>query len=301
MSDRSRDDDAGERGGGRIRRLLREPLSHFVLLGALLFVVEAIVSGPGAAMETERAPIVVSPERVEGLAARYERQTGRRPSPTELRAAVDRFLRSEVLRRRALELGLGEGDDVISQRLIQKMEFILDNRVEVAAPTDESLLAFMEANAERYRSPPRTSFTHIFFAPDRRQGGAEADAEATLAALLSSSPVPERAPERGDPFMLQYDFVRRSADDVRRSFGSAFADALEASRLGEWSGPMISSYGVHLVRVGERTDGGMPSVESVRRRVEAEWSDAAREDAVESAARELIESYPVIIEEGALP
>ncbi len=283
------------------RRFLREPLVHFVFLGGLLFALEHAVSEPSPAAETERASIVISAERVEALSLRYERQTGSPPSPEQLRAALDRFIRSEVLRRRAIELGLEQGDDVIRQRLIQKMKFVLEHGSEIQRPSDETLVAFMDADAESYRLPPRTSFTHIFFARDARQGDAVADAEGTLSALRAASPPPERAPERGDPFLLQYDFIRRSHDDIRRSFGAAFGDALAALPAGEWSGPILSSYGVHLIRIGERNAGGMPPIESVRPRVEAEWTERAREAAVESAARELIESFPVVYEDGALP
>lgn len=282
------------RGGG----LLREPLLHFVVLGGLIFALEAVVAAPDGPGPGERAPLVVSTELAEGLAARHEDRLGSPPDASERRSLVEAFVRREVLYRSAMELGLDQSDDVVRQRLIQKMEFVLDNRADVAEPTDEELIAFMESNADRYRDPPRMSFTHVFFARDQRRQNAEGDAETALAELRAESPVPERAAERGDPFMLQYDFVRRSSDDIRRGFGSTFADAVEALPLGEWSGPVLSSYGVHLVRVGARSEGGLPPLDVVRERVAAEWADQARTEAIEAASRELVESYPVEYEEG---
>lgn len=270
--------------------LLREPLVHFVAMGAILFGAHAAVSSPPAA-GAEAAPILVSEAFVEGLRVQHRRRSGRAPTADEVEALVRQHVREEVLYREARAFGLDRGDAIVRRRLVQKMEFLLAGTVEVDDPTDADLEAWVRAHPDRFARPERITFTHVFFSRDRRAGSASEDAARALRDLLASGVA--RAPERGDPFLLQYDFERRSRADVAGAFGDAFAEALFGEAPGRWGGPIDSAYGSHLVRVTAREPGGPPALDDVRERAAREWLEERRAQAVERRVGALVEAADV--------
>jgi len=263
-----------------------------VVLGALIFAVEHWLAPPHRDAGSPE-PIVVREEFVRGLEAEELRRSGRPLARTDLEGAIARYVRDEALYREAVRLGLDADDPIVRRRLVQKIEFLLEGAAVLPVPDDATLATFLEENADRYRVPPRVSFTHVFFSRDRRGEASAADAQRVLEALRSETPPPERASERGDPFLLQYDFQRRTRTDVERAFGPAFAAALEALPEGRWEGPVPSTYGVHLVRVETRTPGRLPALAEIRQRVLRDWESETRAREVATAIDDIVARYPV--------
>ena len=160
----------------------------------------------------------------------------------------------------------------------------LASRVE---PTPEELQRHFEAQLDRYLLPARVSFSHIYFSVDRRGDEAESDARAALAH-------PETA--RGDPFMLQSDFPSRTQQEVRELFGVDFARALFELEPADWRGPITSSYGLHLVRVHQRSEGRKPELSEVRDRVRNDLLDQRRREADKALVDSLKERYEIVVE-----
>ncbi|HEV8199314.1 MAG TPA: hypothetical protein VGS03_04775 [Candidatus Polarisedimenticolia bacterium] len=101
-------------------RFLREPLVHFLLLGALLFGVHALISGEAP----RRDVVVVTRGRIDGLVAQFAATHGRPPDTAERSGLIQDWVREEILCREAVALGLDREDAVIRDRLRQKMEFV---------------------------------------------------------------------------------------------------------------------------------------------------------------------------------
>jgi hypothetical protein len=273
-----------------MKRALREPLLHFVLLGAALFALHALMTPEPAAMAEART-VDVSDGFVEALRRRHRQRTGAEPTADELESLVSAHVREEALVREARQAGLDRGDPIVRRRLVQKIEFLIAASVEVPAPTDAELGAEVEAHPERYRRPDRTSFEHVFFARDRRGERAAADATAVLAALRAADG--GEAHRRGDPFLLGHAHRRKTGSEIARGFGPAFAEALVALPDGQWSDPIESAYGLHLVRVTAREPGGMPPLDSIRARVLHDVTEARREELTERAIGDLVATYEV--------
>jgi len=220
----------------------RNPLLQFATFGALLFFAYGLLhdtrTGDANRIELSAADI----ERIREL---WAMQWKRPPTENELQGLVEAHIREEVLYREALAMGLDEGDTVIRRRLAQRVTFMAEDLASRVEPTPEELQRHFEAQLDRYLLPARVSFSHIYFSVDRRGDEAESDARAALAH-------PETA--RGDPFMLQSDFPSRTQQEVRELFGVDFARALFEVEPADWRGPIASSYGLHLVRVHERTE-----------------------------------------------
>lgn len=136
-------------------RWLREPLVHFLALGALLFGATALLhrappEDPVAAPER----IVVSAGLRENFVLNFARNNGRAPTDAELAVAIEEYVREEVLCREARALGLDRDDPAVRRRLRQRMEFAAEDAAGAAAPTEAELAAFLRENPARFRAAP---------------------------------------------------------------------------------------------------------------------------------------------------
>ncbi len=273
-------------------KLLREPLVHFLLLGAGLFLLFNIV-GDSDDASTER--IVVSSGRVAQLTEIFTRTWQRPPTEQELDGLIEDHIREEVYYREAMAMGLDRDDTIVRRRMRQKLEFVTDDLVAAFPPTDEQLETYFSEHPDDFRVPSRVSFQQIYFSLDRRGEQAARDAETLLVRLSASNSDVDPA-GHGDSLMLPSDFDNIFEGDVVRHFGTEFATALADVPVGHWSGPVASAYGLHLVLIRERQPGVLPALEKVRDRVEREWEAARRKEATEAFYQGLRGRYEVSVE-----
>jgi len=274
-------------------RFLRDPLLHFVILGAALFSIYALAAGVFSSDDVRR--IEIGESEIELLAGSFERQWGRPPTPEEFRGVIRARVREEVLYRKALALGLDGDDVVVRRRMVQKMELLTEDLALLADPTEDELRTFFEEHREEYRIPPRVTFSHVYFNADRRGAATEEDARRVLAELRAETPSPDRVPERGDSTMIGYDFGLETPDEVRRVFGTRFADALFELEPG-WQGPVVSGYGLHLVHVGQRVEGRVREYEEVRDRLVEHFNRVRRDRARDAMYESLAGQYVIVID-----
>jgi PPIC-type PPIASE domain len=268
-----------------LRRLLREPLVHFVAAGGALFLAYMLIQGD-AATPADATAIVI--DRRSLLAFMQYRANAFEPSlfaaaldgmsPTELDELIDAYVDDEIMFRQAKELGLGESDYVIRQRMIQKADFLLGDVASASVGVDDAALrAYFEANKEAYSSAPTVTFAHVFFDADRHGGeAAHAAAEEAASALTASGAHFEDATGKGDHFPFLTNYVERTLDYVASHFGSEFAATLATltPSASTWQGPIRSAYGEHVVLLIERAAASDPAFEDVRDNVERDYLDA---------------------------
>ncbi len=270
----------------RFGRIAREPLLHFLLIGLALFLYYGHVA-PGSGDERR---IVVSQAQVDELSRRFQATWNRPPTAQELSGIVDSYISDEILYREGKSLGLDRDDPVIKRRVRQKLEVMAEEAGERSTPTDADLTAYLQAHADKFVRPAIISFEQLYFDPSK--GGAEARLNATKAALTAGRAVAEL----GEPSMLPRTVDREGIDLVTRDFGVDFATALETLPLGQWTGPVRSGYGVHLVRVSARTPSQAPSLDAVRQEVQREWEYERRQRAFDASYQKLRANYDVVIE-----
>lgn len=280
------------------RRILGEPLLHFLLIGTGLFLAFSLM--PRDQRSGDAGEIVVSQGQVEHLAAGFARTWQREPSAEELAGLVSDFVREEVYYREALALGLDQDDTVIRRRLRQKLEFIFDDVAARAEPSEAELQAWLKAHPDAFRREPRLSFRQVYLNPDRRGPRVEADA-AQLLAQLRQAGTDLDAAALGDATLLESAFADVSPSDVAAQFGADFADRLMELAVGAWQGPLKSGLGLHLVQVSERRDATLPVLAEVRDQVRREWDKARRAELKELSYRELLARYTVIVEGADAP
>lgn len=273
-----------------LRRLSKEPLLHFLLLGALLFAVYGLMSGPSGSARDE---ILITAGRIENLAAIYEKTWQRAPTRKELQGLVNDFLREEVTYREGLAMGLDQDDTIIRRRMRQKFEFIVDGQAEAFEPTEEDLQVYLEQQVDDFRLEPRYTFQQVYLNPNNY--GTNVVAKSKDIIQQASEPGADLS-LLGNRSMLQSAVKDRSASDVDRLFGRGFAAALAEQPIGQWCGPLSSGYGLHVVMIDTVTPGRIPALEEVRKTVHREWLNQERTKLRETFYDALQSKYTVTIE-----
>lgn len=259
-------------------KLLREPLLHFVIVGAILFAAQAWWNRDGDS-GTEAVDVVAITEGdVRWLVETWRRQWLREPQPAEVQGMIADLVEEEILAREAIAMGLEQDDTVVRRRLAQKLTFLVEDTSRLVEPTEAELRAFHTAHADRFEKGATVSFTQAFFNPSARSD-AEADARATLVALHGDDPP---GANLGDRLLVEGDFRDVDRVAIASVFGPEFADAVLALAPGSWSGPIASGYGQHLVFVSATAPAKAQPFAEVRDIVAAEWwrekEAAARRD-----------------------
>jgi PPIC-type PPIASE domain len=253
-----------------VRRLLREPLLHFCVAGAVLFAA-FLIAGAGAGPAIR--DIDVTRGQVLALAADFERTWSRPPTRAELEALVDAYLQEEILYREARSAGLDEGDPVIRLRLNQKMELLTGDVVAALEPDDADLASFAAAHASELAAPEEIELDQIFLGLEGR-----ADAGTVAALLTRLRTLPDGADWRalGQRISLPAQMGPAAADEITRVFGAKFASALADLEIGVWSGPVQSGFGEHLVRLRSRRAAMQATLDSDRDEIVSAWREWKR-------------------------
>jgi hypothetical protein len=276
-----------------VKRILKEPLLHFLLLGAALFMAYGLMSEPGSS----GAPgdIVVTEGQVEHLVAGFSKTWQRPPTDGELKGLIDDWVRDEIATREAMALGLDKDDTVIRRRLRQKLEFVSDDIAAQTEPTDADLNAYLQAYPESFRVEPQFTFSQVFLDPAKHGNNLASDT-AQLLAQLQQLGAKVDSSALGDSLLLERTFQSVPTSEIAKQFGEEFAAALGKLSPGQWQGPVESGYGVHLVLIHERTEGRLPELADVRDNVIREWANARRLELNEKFYKELLKRYTVTIE-----
>jgi PPIC-type PPIASE domain len=276
-----------------MKKLIREPLLHFLLLGAAIFAAYYLIAKPSA---EEPGKIVITEGQVAALEVGFTRTKQRPPTREELEGLIRDRVQEEVYFREAIALGLDKDDTIVRRRLRQKMEFITDDLAALGEPTDDELTAYLKAHADVFRVERRFTFSHVYLSPERRSENLARDTGQLLAQLQQAGDKADVS-ELGDSFLLGYTFQSLPASEVVKLFGEKFAASLGDLSPGQWQGPVESGYGVHLVLVSERTEGRVPALEEVRDAVRGEWANTRRSELNEKFYQELLKRYVVTIEQ----
>jgi hypothetical protein len=222
-------------------RLLREPLFHFLVLGALLFAIYGALNRDAIAPNR----IVVDQTQVDALVNQHQLLWQRRPTAQELQALLVRWVEEEILYREGLASGLDKGDPLVRNRVVQKMKLMSEDMA-TYVPTDAELQDWMEKHPENYRIPPSYSLRQVYFDPQRHGQALNKTVKNALAVLNKGDA------STGDPTPLPPKLDSTRYDEVRGTFGKAFADAMGSLPEHQWQGPVRSGYGLHLVRIESR-------------------------------------------------
>lgn len=315
----------------------RRPVVHFIAIGAILFGAKTLfMTGQRTGEGPERAPIVITAERVAELRDDWIARTRTAPSERDLDALIGAAVADELLIREARRRGvhrsdsvvqrrllknmqflesdsnrssaelleeayalrMDESDLVVRRRLVQKMQLEVQGSVRSPEPTEAELLDYMARHEDRFAQPPRVVLTHVFLSRDRRGDSLLADSEGLLERLIHDRVGSDAAGALGDPFLFERSLSARSERDLAKVFGADFAARAFELPTGRWVGPVPSAYGMHLVWVQER----LPPTPTPLSVVEREVREGVFAERGHQALQEFLETlrakYDVRIEAG---
>ncbi len=262
----------------RLTSLLREPLVHFLLAGAVVFALFG-----GAASDPADRSITVDEPQIRVLAQQWEATWQREPTPTEVDGLIRDHIKDEIYYREALRLGLDEGDIIMRRRMRSKMEFLVAAQSEGEAPTEPVLQAWLDAHKGKYATNPAISFDQIFVG------------EGDAARILASVKAGEDPATLGSALSVPKVLEQVRGEEIDRQFGEGFAKSLAQQPIGKWTGPVTSGFGAHIVRVRKVTSGSIPPLADIRQAVENDWREANRKAREEKAYQALLDGYTIRI------
>jgi len=277
-----------------LKRWLREPLLHFLLLGLALFAVYAYMQRGRGGVESSRQ-IVLSSDDLRQMDVYFAAQWHRQPTPAEFQALVEDKVREEVLYREALAMGLDKDDTIVKRRMAQKMQFLAEDVAAAHEPSTAELKAWFEKNSSQFALPSRYSFRHLYFSPDKRGKSAQPDAAKALAKISGQPEDFTVAPSLADKFMFQDYYRDQATEAIAKEFGPQFAVAIEKLKPGSWQGPVESGYGWHLVFVGTVIPGRIPAFEEVEPDVKTAWLGEQKRQAWQKAYQQMRAKYAVLL------
>ncbi|MEE2733350.1 MAG: peptidylprolyl isomerase [Pseudomonadota bacterium] len=268
-----------------VHPIFKEPILHFLFIGAVLFGLYGWLN-PGANSST--GEIRVDQGRIDQLVAQFEKSWQRPPSADELQLLIDDFIVEEIFYRQALSLGLDSNDRVIRRRLRQKMEFLTTEAARFYEATDAELSAYLQRHPDKFESGSQFSFEQVFFKGQEPQLATRI--QAAEQALRANLPV------TGDATLLPGVVPLSPAYDIDSRFGDGFSAQLESLAIGQWSAPIQSEYGVHLVKLLARQAPRLPSLAEIRPTVEREWRNHKNQEVKSAMIERLKSGYSIVVE-----
>jgi hypothetical protein len=263
---------------GAARLLWREPLVHFVVLGALIFAADAILHPP----PKDDKVITVSKAMRQSFIDNFDEDKSRTPSDAEMEKMIESWVASEILYREGKALGVDRGDDMIRDRVAFKMQLLIFDQVRVAEPTEEQLRAWFADNHARFDEQERVGF---YLTPPTDQ--------ATARRQLDDIVQQHESEELQNQTRA---ILARPVASLAASFGESFRDALLAMPEGQWN-VLQSKEGWHVVRLDSRRPGALASFENVRDEAARIWHTEETRKLAWEAVKRLKASYQVRYEQ----
>ena len=273
----------------KIKNLLREPIVLFIFIGSVLYLLQALVFNT---VPSARKQIIVTSEQLKQLEDGFSNTWMRPPHEIELEGLIANHIRNEVFYREALAMGLEENDQVIRNRLRQKLELLMDNLASVNVPSQQMLETYLQENADDFKGDYQVSFIQVFVNPEEHS-----DPQNVALNLLKQLQEGARPEDLGDATLMGYSFPDYSQTDVGRRFGSDFSRQVIQVESGEWSGPLYSGMGLHLIRIDHFENGILPELSEIQSSVEREWMAKKKSEFKAATYEKLLEGYDVLIQQ----
>ena len=288
----------------RLRRFLRAPLLHFILIGTAAYGVNAWITNDDPSLFVH-----ITRGDLRNLESGWEEQMGRLPGPGEraslLRSEInDRLLLEEAFSRgwhrtdgiaqrrliqnqrflhpedeasdaemleRAYAQGMDRSDLVVKRRLLERMRGVASASARATPAQRSELESYLTDHASQFVRPEQIRLSHVFLSRDRRGAALDADAQAFGERLQKENVSASDAEDWSDPLLIRNHLPLWSQERLQRELGASFAEQAMEAPIGEWFGPVESAYGKHWVFVEDRRASSNPPLNEVLREVRSEW------------------------------
>lgn len=274
-----------------LRKIVSEPLLQFLFLGTAVFSLYFVMDrSPPAA---DKHLIEIGNGQLAQMFDTFSKTWQRPPTEVEFKGLIDSYVKEEIFYREGQTMGLDQDDTVVRRRMQQKMEFLLEPSAEQLTPAPGELEAYLNAHADEYRLPPQLAFRQVFFRSDRPED--QGELAATDALILLKADPASNISTMGDSTLLPERTDLTTPETIATIFDERFAKELQSVPIRQWSGPIRSQYGIHLVFVENAVTSRAPLLKDVKSAVQLDWESARRREISDSRYTEMKKQYDVKI------
>jgi|TARA_Y100000310_G_scaffold261403_1_gene270706 hypothetical protein len=288
-----------------ISKLHKDPLLHFLVAGALLFLIFDFL--PQEPPDNARS-IQVGTDQLLPLIINRNPRLGPEEAAEYLvsldqndrSALVETYIREEVMFREAVALGLDKNNYAARRRLIAQLEYINQGFIrDSLVITNDEMQVYYADHRDRYFITAQVTFTHVYFSADQPNDEAHSLAEEELLHLNASRLPFHQAASRGDHFLYHRNYVNKGEQEVASHFGHGFAEDMFALTVSDtdWQGPLQSSFGYHLVLLTSFKPGYYPQLDEIRARVEDDVTQVRIREEIDRFYKEVRSTYFVTVVE----
>lgn len=264
-----------------VRTLIREPLVHFFAIGLVLFGLNAVVAARG----DDPRKIVVTSGTYERIATAFEQGHGRKPTADELKPLIDTWVSNEVMYREAKSMQLDQGDEMIRERVVQKVRVMIAGEIDVGHLDDDALRDWFEDHRDNYDRPAFYDFTFA------RVDGDEDEAKAVAAQWQGVDDV-----RAANPTRRILSFQVRPEENVVQLLGRSATQTLKRLAVGDWA-PVEGPTGWGLVRL-DHLEPPRPAVfEEVKADVRKRWTTWATQRQGAERIADMRRQYVVVYQD----
>ena len=316
-----------------IRKILQRPLFHILIIGSLIAALQYfnrpaeavfisqqaiaafeknIVDAFGQDHKLDRKKLIAHLAEEEIL-YREARTAGydQLPSVVTRLANVAHFLQiateeSSVAERyqAALAMKLDETDIVVRRQMITLYKTALKNSGIIEPPSEQAIQHYYQTHSRQFIQPARYAFHHIYLQKSGTKGLEEAQA-LRLSIVAAADTMAEKTAEQqrrwqvaqGDVFYGGHHFGLQNKKQVAKNFGAHFAEQLAAQTAQQWSQPISSVFGWHLVWIDQYSPEQPQPMDSVRKSIVRSLSSQAEKQRYRERLSALKSRYAVVVEE----
>tara|TARA_B100001059_G_scaffold147155_1_gene147029 strand:+ start:20118 stop:20912 length:795 start_codon:yes stop_codon:yes gene_type:complete len=258
---------------------LKYKVTIFFIIGIFLYIIDIGLNS------YDDKEIYISDQEIISLVSAWKSRVGRNPTDDEIFRIIDSYIDEEILYREALLLGLDKEDRIIKRRLAQKISFLKEESIP-NIPTKDEILKYYDDNKGEYFVDKTFTFTHLFFSSENNSEERGVNSYKDIIRGLDVD---------ADPFFLGKNFVNKTLTNIKSDFGKNFGDYFLNITINEWSEPIKSPFGHHLVYVSNKNDGYYPDITTIYKKVEMDLLQDKRDQAVKKFLDEKKSEYKAYI------
>ena len=252
---------------------------YFFIIGLTLYLIDLGFNS------NKNNEIYISDQEILSLISAWKSQVGREPNNEEIVRIINNLVDEEILYREALLLGLDKEDKIIKRRLAQKISFLKQETINKDYSKDE-IIKYFNQNKKKYFVDPIYSFTHYFFSNDN---------DSFNRSKIAFKKIQNGDEIISDPFFLGKNFTNQNLAEINRNFGNEFTKKITNHNLNEWSKPIKSSYGYHIVLISDYVSGYFPDINEVLFQVETDFLQSNKDKRLKSYLDEKRKEYKIYI------
>tara|TARA_B100000497_G_scaffold126253_1_gene164658 strand:+ start:90 stop:944 length:855 start_codon:yes stop_codon:yes gene_type:complete len=277
----------------RAKDLLKEPLLHFILFGALIFVYYSLTNS--AADSEDSYDIHFDKSDIHRMKSAYQLSWSSLPDSLTLSRLIDEEVKAEIFSREAKRLDLHHNDEIIKRRLVQKYEFLVSDVADGARASNEELQEFYKSNLDKYKSDPTYSFYHFYFKESPNQNAKQSYQmislnEGNVESILDKM-------NHHDPLHVSTKQTTKSVNQIEISLGKEFSQELRNYHSQGWiENPIQSGFGYHMVYVTDFKESTIPTIEKVKNKVTKDWRESQGVNFKNELYKSLKQKYKVKVE-----